>query len=196
MIMNVYHPSLPQVSVQRCASTACRKPGERCDPGSGRMSKAKPDWPLRMPWATPRGRRGRRRHPSSKQKTVFFLSLQSKQHAKSSGQCDNLCKSSHHLPNNDGFWSQLFVDGEDVNETECEDHEVHTKDLPAEFVWPPEHSKHRTKEMYYGNSTTQWNASKITALWRVSAHYKANFHSIRHSKGHYINLSTPYYIIT
>lgn len=46
---------------------------------------------------------------------------------------------SHHLANNDDFWSELFVNGKDVNETEGEDHVVHTQDIPAKSIRPVEH---------------------------------------------------------
>lgn len=46
---------------------------------------------------------------------------------------------SHHLANNDDFWSQLFVNCKDVNETEGEDHVVHTQHIPAKFIRPREH---------------------------------------------------------
>lgn len=144
-----YHPSLPQVSVRKCANTACRKPGERCDPDWGRRSKAKPDWLPRMPWATPRGRRGKRRRPSSEQerrgcRPVITIQIH---HAE-----DILLNVSHHLPNNDDFGSQLFVNGKDVNETDGEDHVVHAKDIPAKFIRPIEHPEHRAKDINYGNS--------------------------------------------
>lgn len=38
---------------------------------------------------------------------------------------------SHHLANNDDLWSHLFVNGKDVNETQSEDHVVHTQDVAA-----------------------------------------------------------------
>lgn len=71
---------------------------------------------------------------------------------------------SYHLPNNNDFWPQLFVNRKDVNETESEDHIVHTKDIPAKFIGPLEHPKHMMKKIHYGKSTTQWTTCKITAL--------------------------------
>lgn len=78
--------------------------------------------------------------------------------------CQLVLNVSHHLPKNDDFWSQLFVNGKDVNETEGEDHVVHTKDIPAKSIRPLEHPEHRMKEIHFGNSTTQWTTRKITAL--------------------------------
>lgn len=134
----LYHLSLPQGSVQRCASMACRKPSGRCDLVGGRRSKAKPGWLLRMPLATPPGRRGRRRHPSSEQRKIIVLSSLESQHPASEfaynvslWKCSDI---SHHLANNDDFWSQLFVNGKDVNEAEGEYHVVHTQDISAKSV--------------------------------------------------------------
>lgn len=57
---------------------------------------------------------------------------------------------SHHLADNDDFWSQLFVNGKDVNEAKGEDHVVHTQDIPAESIRPLEHPKTQ------GEANTQW----------------------------------------
>lgn len=46
---------------------------------------------------------------------------------------------SHHLAENDDFRSQLFVNGEDVNETEGEDHVVQTHDTSAKSIRPLKH---------------------------------------------------------
>lgn len=70
---------------------------------------------------------------------------------------------SHHLPNNDDLWSQLFVDGEDVNETDGEDHVIHAKDIPAKVIRPVEHPE-RINDINYGNSTTKWSTLRITAI--------------------------------
>lgn len=141
MIMNIYHPSLPQVSVRRCANMACRKPGERCDLGEGRRNTAKPGWLLRMPWATPPGRRGRRRHPSSEQETTVVCLLKFKDHAHTGRvSCHLVLCVSHHLANDDDFWPQLFMNGKDVNEAKGEHHVVHTQDIPSKFIGPLEHS--------------------------------------------------------
>lgn len=41
---------------------------------------------------------------------------------------------SHHLPNNYDFWSQLFMNSKDVDETEGEHHVIHAEDVPSKFV--------------------------------------------------------------
>lgn len=41
---------------------------------------------------------------------------------------------SHHLPNNYDFWSQLFVNSKDVDETEGEHHVIQAEKVPSKFV--------------------------------------------------------------
>lgn len=45
-----------------------------------------------------------------------------------------MVNNSHHLSNNYDFWSQLFVNSKDVDETEGEHHVIHAKDFPSKFV--------------------------------------------------------------
>ena len=52
---------------------------------------------------------------------------------------------SHHLANDDDFWPQLFVNGKDVDETEGEDHVVHTQEFPANSVRQFEHPETRSE---------------------------------------------------
>lgn len=138
----MYHRSPPRGSVQRCASMVCRKPGERCDLGSSRKSKPEPDWLLHMQQATPPGRTGRRKHPSSEHgKTDPIINTLSRDIDLMSN-CGDV---SHHLAKNDDFWSQLFVNGKYVNETESEDHVVHTQEIPTKLIRPIKHPAKETK---------------------------------------------------
>lgn len=60
--------------------------------------------------------------------------------------CGNV---SHHLAKNNDFRSQLFVNGEDVNETESEDHVVHTQESPTKFIRPIKHPRRQAAGIKY-----------------------------------------------
>ena len=51
----------------------------------------------------------------------------------------NICLISYHFANNDDFWSHIFVNGGDVNETEREDNVVDTKDTSSNLIGRRKH---------------------------------------------------------
>ena len=73
---------------------------------------------------------------------------------------------SHHLANDDDFRSQLFVNGENVNEAKGEDHVVNTQDIPAESIRPPEHPKTHAALMQKqcNNDTSERSTFKIITI--------------------------------
>lgn len=100
------------------------------------------DWLLHKLQATPTGRIGRRKHLSSVRDKTDTVIIRFLCNIDLMSTCGNV---SHHLAKHYDFWSQLFVNGEDVNEAESEDHVVNTHEIPTKFKSHIKHPKNRSK---------------------------------------------------